>query len=312
MLKLTNNILTISVNGSHLSVLFNTIDQQQIDLLELIKSKIEDLFESACKEGNLNVADWLYRTSLSNGAAIDIHKNDEYIFRYACNNGHKNIAEWLYELSETEGTAINIHIIDEAPFRYACENGHLEVAEWLYCLSVTKNTVINIHARDEFAFRYACYYGHKNVAEWLYSISQINSYHVIDIHTHNNHAFKTACRHGYKNIAEWLCGLDKNYIIIYSDCKMIPYIQDIKKVLSEKNEFLIKALVEKSKDIKQLDDICMVCLNNDASHWIKLDCDHELCSDCFQLIEKCPMRCKNLINLSEVKLMTNRSIRLLN
>lgn len=47
---------------------------------------------------------------------------------------------------------------------------------------------------------------------------------------------------------------------------------------------------------------CMICLFNEYNYWVKLDCNHGICSDCFAFIKKCPLRCNESINLSKIKI----------
>ena len=67
-------------------------------------------------------------------------------FDCSCRNGHINIAQWLYELSIKNNQPINIHVNNEEAFRLSCTNGHINVAQWLYELSIQNNQPIDIHA----------------------------------------------------------------------------------------------------------------------------------------------------------------------
>ena len=52
----------------------------------------------------------------------------EDIFQNACSNGHLNVAQWLYQIKSD----INISARNESAFINACSQGHLNVAQWLY------------------------------------------------------------------------------------------------------------------------------------------------------------------------------------
>lgn len=166
-------------------------------------------FMYACENGHQEIAEWLYKTSSENGNKININAESECAFRQACRNGHFNIVKWLYNLSMTDSNSkININVVSDFAFRYASCNGHLQIARWLYNLSKT-NDKIDIHAMNEDAFRFACCYGHRNTAEWLYDLSRNDNNTKIDIHASHDDAFRHACRNDDKNIAEWLYNLSK-------------------------------------------------------------------------------------------------------
>lgn len=313
-----NTIVRISVDDDNLYI---SIDNDKITiaiknkpdkLIDFIKNNINNIFGQACKQNNKRIAEWLYdlkKELIPDNNTVDILENGNILFCIVCANGYKDIAEWLYYLSKThEKQKINIHVDNDYPFRYSCQYGHKDTAEWLYSISkIDDNTKINIHILDEYPFRAACYYGHKHVAEWLYWLSENddNEDELINIHADDNFSFRTACQHGHKKLAEWLCGFDETFAIDYKGDTLIAWIRNVKTVLEKNDVQYIAKLVEKSKNIKQREDTCMICLHNDANYWIKLDCRHEVCADCFQFIEKCPMRCKNDINLRQVDLMIN-------
>ena len=154
----------------------------------------EGAFRGACYKGHLELAQWL--VSLG---GVDIHAYDEGAFRGACYNGHLELAQWLVSLG-----GIDIHA-NEA-FRWACGNGHLEVAQWLVSLGG-----IDIHANDEGAFRGACYNGHLELAKWVYSLGGV------DIHEDDDEAFRWTCGNGHLEVAQWLVSLGGIDIHIYND-----------------------------------------------------------------------------------------------
>jgi hypothetical protein len=181
--------------------------------------------------------------------------------------------ERLCNLVRSDGYRDDIDDIDNIKsniqhyFLFSCRKGHLDIAEWLYSISKTDmNTKININAKDDFAFRWACLNGHKDVAEWL-SI------------------------------------LDSRYQIRYNeDDMMYPYIRNIKTILLENDVQSIEGYLIESKGLIQSGEDCMVCLGSDSSYWIKLDCNHEVCSDCFVRIDRCPLKCKNEFDIGNISL----------
>ena len=57
--------------------------------------EMHDAFLSACRNGDLNVADWIYKKSIERGSCIDIHRDNESAYRSAVSRGHQEISEWL-------------------------------------------------------------------------------------------------------------------------------------------------------------------------------------------------------------------------
>src|SRR5258708_5575801 len=115
----------------------NVLDNYSKDFL--LKSKKG--FSWNCKNGHLNVAQWLYSLG-----GVNIHADNEYAFGCSCENGHINVAQWLYWLGTNSshptcplGTRhslgnINIHDNYEAVFRqlekiYTIQTNYIN---WIY------------------------------------------------------------------------------------------------------------------------------------------------------------------------------------
>ena len=56
---------------------------------------------------------------------INIFAENEEAFRWACRNGNLELAKWLYQIKPT----IDVSAGNEYAFRYACINGHFEVVK---------------------------------------------------------------------------------------------------------------------------------------------------------------------------------------
>jgi hypothetical protein len=79
---------------------------------------------------------------------VDIHCWEEYPFRTACKEGHLKIAKYIYRVAQEEEKqhnrtyaktkvpteAINLPGHNFACFRWACRNGHPETAKWVWNL----------------------------------------------------------------------------------------------------------------------------------------------------------------------------------
>lgn len=131
----------------------------------------ENIMYSACKYGNLKMAQWIY------SKGVDIHGcylYHYYYFNVACENGHLDIAKWLFSLN------VNIHEQDDRAFVYASMNDHLDVVKWLYSIDPS---LIN-------KFKLINKYNNYNVLKWLYSINPdyITKYvnYIIDKHCNIN------------------------------------------------------------------------------------------------------------------------------
>ena len=73
----------------------------------------------------INLDPWRFKSAHST--------NNEYAFRSACVNGHLQLAQWLYIIKPT----INISAENDQAIRLACEYEYLEVAQWLYEIKPT-------------------------------------------------------------------------------------------------------------------------------------------------------------------------------
>lgn len=143
------------------------------------------LFHLACKEGKLDVAQWIFSMGI-----IDFNADEYTAYLLACDEGHLNIAKWLYEIYADHE---NVETPDGLAFKYACKNGHLSIAKWLYSLGT-----LMIHADSDLAFRWACMNGQLETAKWLYSLGDV------DVSAYCNEAFRWAELLGYYDIVDWL------------------------------------------------------------------------------------------------------------
>jgi predicted Fe-S protein YdhL (DUF1289 family) len=109
------------------------------------------------------MAQWLLQVK----PTINILEKVNYAFCEACKNGHLEVAQWLLQVSQERGQVIDILEQRDAVFASACKNGHLELAQWLLQVSKEKGQDINISARNNLAFRWACERTRLEVAKWL-------------------------------------------------------------------------------------------------------------------------------------------------
>lgn len=131
----------------------------------------DNAFVTACHNGNLLVAQWLFKyidpnTIIDINIYIDINR----VFSYTCVNGHLHVAQWLLEIKPS---IVNSIWYDNA-FRYACGNGHLLLAQFL--VKIKPSIINSIYYND--AFKWACLNDHLLIGQWLQSF---NPYYYIII-----------------------------------------------------------------------------------------------------------------------------------
>jgi hypothetical protein len=137
-------------------------------------------FQSLCKSGNLEVAQWLYSLG-----CVNIHACNNIAFKYACSCGHLEMTQWLYSLG------VSIHTYVNRAFREACVDGHLEMSQWLYSLGN-----VDIHLDNNWVFHLACVNGHLEISQWLYSLGCI--------YKDTEYSFWRTCYKGHLDVAQWL------------------------------------------------------------------------------------------------------------
>jgi len=81
---------------------------------------INSYFSESCKNGHLEMAQWLYSFG-----GVDIHANNEKAFRFACYRGHLEVAQWLYSLG-----GVDIHAHNDTAFTMC----NYIIKNWLYSL----------------------------------------------------------------------------------------------------------------------------------------------------------------------------------
>lgn len=196
-------------------------------------NEISAAFKSACKNGCLEICQFLYRSHF--------HKNfktknfdDEIIF--SCCDGYLNLAKWLYSLNK-DGCIIDIHAKRDKPFYYAATQNQIPIAKWIVSITKINSKALihqifcevcdcgylemaklifslgdkpDLHYNNDAIFRYACFNGNINTIKFLLSLDGN-----INIHTLNDEPFRHSCQYGKLNIAKLLyqTSLDNNHAI---------------------------------------------------------------------------------------------------
>lgn len=192
----------------------------------------QNLFKSHCKNGDLELAQALFKTnlhlfdtddvvltSIANGSRnvtkwllhveqewrnkrqqeLEMRPRQEQ-FSNHCANGELELAKEFLELNPN----IRVSWLGDDALRNALRNSHKEVAIWL----LTCKSQTNYYYYFEQEFNLACEYGQLEIAQWIFQ-----KYPNIDIFTNDNHGFTWACIYGHKNVIEWLLTLNPNQYI---------------------------------------------------------------------------------------------------
>ena len=213
-------------------------------------------------------------------------------------NGHKDTAEWLYTTSKRKGNK-KINIYNYKNFIDTLANGYVHIVNWLYKLSKIDNnktfdkTFFNYDAFSDIYMRSGK--SAKLAMEWLYLTSFTSGNEPINIRQDNDSLFKLCCNYRRKEEAEWLLTLCSDYSIDNRCNQMVPVILSIQLKIKDyllSNDKIHELYQDATTEIKE-DDPCMICLSEEETHWIKLDCNHSMCINCYTLLDNCPYKCKN-------------------
>ncbi len=228
--------------SGHLEIIKWLYDDLKMD----IHANDDEVFKSACSNGQIEIVKWLisidtfnpdegFKLACINGyfdIAQLLYSPDIKIeiFKTVCINGHLEVAKWLHNKSPENSftmelfsiVCLNEHLemvkwlysistitinINEL-FRNVCQNGHVEVAKWLFNLCAG---TIDIHIHRDQLFRLVCQKGNFGVISWLYLLGGI------DIHMYNDQIIKIAGRNGHIEIVKWIYTLDETVFSKMSD-----------------------------------------------------------------------------------------------
>lgn len=190
-------------------------------------------FLSACEEGHLKVAQWLYE--LNHKQVYPPNNKFDNTFVLACTGGHLEMAKWLFEISKNDNYPLEsyLSLCNETDLIETCRWGHIDIVEWL--LEVRTN--INISANDEDPFRTACYGGYLDIAKLLLSKKPD-----INISILNDWAYRNCCKNNKVEVLKWLCTLNPFRYEHYFDIDNNKNIWYILKNCDENMLLLLYAL----------------------------------------------------------------------
>lgn len=174
-------------------------------------------FETACMFGNINVAKWLYETSINNNSHFNIHRNTENLLAELVGYKQNEVVKWIVE--DLYGTISNIQDPDRF-FMCICQSGNLELAKW-FMSKVDYD--IDIHLWNNQIFRFIS--GNRNLEfiKWFITLDTIESF---NIHSYNNQIFKIACLKKNIELLKWLITLDtvESFNIHYNNNQLVRNI----------------------------------------------------------------------------------------
>jgi hypothetical protein len=167
---------------------------------------IQDVF-SECSAKNMNLMRWLQSFNVE----IDHRMDGDKPFLTACLNGNLNIARWLWNLDPTNRP--NHRMNNDIIFCRVCENGHLVLAKWLW--SLTPSDRIDHRAHYDYAFYTACKNGHFALVKWLWDLVPNNRYSIMGnydapLYFYDKNLplclnpFDLACCYGHLDVAKWI------------------------------------------------------------------------------------------------------------
>ncbi len=320
-LKLGLTVLKKACYEGKLSVILWAIKKFP-QITKLTRKQCKKTFGIACKEGNLDVAKWLY----DNVPGLDISAHKDFAFRMACEYNRIDVIKWLYTVKPD----IDISACGEFALRLACYYGQYKTVKWL----VATKPNINIHIDSDYPFVTACVRGHLDLAKFLYK-----SYPDINVQANNFEGFRKACANGHKPVVSWL--LDICHGLAQSDAMVGGFNQaceknhlDIAKLLVQHNpqlntiNKLIPAFTQACKsrkydtiswlyklqpglsntkartsylcgcirnakcigcsDIANSNDSCIICASKTVG--MESGCAHKFCRDCTRPIFTCNAR----------------------
>lgn len=267
-------------------------------------------FRNACKNGNLSLAQWLY------SLGSDIKSNIDNLFHDVCCKNHIEIARWLYEISQIDMSILPLL------FNSLCTDGALDTAKFILNIIKEKNIQVNIND----AFYKTCTHGHLIIAQWLYDIypneidiqyndngAIVNSIYYVDvvkwlyskganIHARNNYIFnymmvlqnniEARKKPYYIELGAFLCKVCEDFVY-ENDRYRIITIKD--KIKANKDKYYLDAKILDQSNDDPLN--CSMCLqnseDNDLKYWIKKNCGHITCLDCYVDTDICSFGCKD-------------------
>lgn len=287
-------------------------------------TNLSTLFEKACKDNKLEIAQWIYSVVQNKKTLYDGFDNFE-LFENSCTNGFLELAKWLHSI---------IIFNDEIPYCYkhCCEyifvrcviNNHFSVAEWL--LSIKPD--IDILHFDENSMDYDMIElifdprePNPNCLAQIQFLYSINNTLIIE---HIRKIFSKAIEHNKVDVLKWCEEIKPNFGSIYTTpmadklfkraCakQQIELVHYIKSKNPDKYHFIINEdgtirsnieyilNIRNTKSVQHI-DTCSICYEGVSS--VVTICDHQYCKTCIQqwlnVRAECPY-CRKSLDMDNI------------
>lgn len=205
------------------------------------KNYLGEYFEKACKNGNFDVAVWIYDIS------IGVLTLERYISDATC-SGNLNLVSWLCETHCKNYGLILAGVITES-FNDACAYGYIDIAKYIF------DKYLQVEDLDFDLPEHLVRKNRLNVLQWLYDDNILKEI----IHNNSKKLFSLACMHGIPDIAKWIykisngscMGNDIDFLLIRvcGDCNLefAKWLFDVSNKKIKNNRIKCQAFMEACK-----------------------------------------------------------------
>ncbi len=180
-------------------------EELKLDFQRYDQNQLNKAFIDACKDGDLDVVQYLLTSSELQEHA-DIHADDGGGIMLACRNGHLDIIRYLLTSPELKEPPNIQHLL--TGIMLACINDNLTIVEYLFTspdLHCYSETV----AKKGVFFGWACDAGSLNVVKYLLNSLNLGKIDIEDIKS----GYVSACRNNRGKVIKYLLSLNTEHYI---------------------------------------------------------------------------------------------------
>ncbi len=286
-------------------------------------TNLSTLFEKACKDNKLEIAQWIYSV-VQNKKALDTDYEITELFENSCTNGFLELAKWLH----------SIFIFNhEKPYSYeyifvmSVSSNQFLVAQWL--LSIKPDIhILGLNEEDEDSIDYDMIEiifdprePNQNCLAQIQFLYSINNTLMIE---HIKKIFSKAMEHNKVDVLKWCEEIKPKFGSIYTTpiadkffkraCakQQIELVHYIKSKNPDKYHFIINENgtirsnieyilnIRNTKSVQHI-DTCSICYEGVSS--VVTICDHQYCKSCIQqwlnVRTECPY-CRKSLDMDNI------------